>query len=122
MRSRSRFTPEQIIGMLREAGVALAQGADGGPGVPHPGHCRADFLPLAPGVWRFKGGAGQAAEGLGTEERPSQAGGGGPDPGQVDFIGSSQGKLLSPTRRGRGVYHVRQVLGVSERRVCLVLC
>jgi hypothetical protein len=52
--SRKRYTPEQIIGKLRESEVALAQGADGGSGLPYPGHCRTDFLSLAPRVWRFK--------------------------------------------------------------------
>ena len=44
--SRKRYTPEQIIGKLREAEVALAQG-DGGPSLPYPGHCRTDLLSLA---------------------------------------------------------------------------
>ena len=59
--SRKRFTPEQIIGKLREAEVALVEGADDGPGSPYPGHCRADLLSVAPGVRWFKDRTGQVA-------------------------------------------------------------
>lgn len=38
------------------------------------------------------------------------------DPG-----GGAQGKLTSPSRRREKVEHVREVLGVSERRACSVL-
>src|SRR5208337_1051264 len=43
---------------LREAKGSrggFGTGSDGGPGMPYPGHCRADLLSLAPGVRWFKG-------------------------------------------------------------------
>ena len=38
---RKTYGPEQIIGMLREADVALGQGSTVGEMPPCPGHCRA---------------------------------------------------------------------------------
>ena len=45
--ARRRHTPEQIIGELREAGVALAQGLVGGAGLRGLGVMGADVLALA---------------------------------------------------------------------------
>jgi hypothetical protein len=44
--SRKRYTPEQIIGMLRQAEVDLAQGD--GCDLPSSGCFRTELLPLAP--------------------------------------------------------------------------
>ncbi len=52
--SRKRYTPEQIIGKLREAEVALAQGQAAGQVCRTLGIARADLLSLAPGVWWVK--------------------------------------------------------------------
>ena len=99
----------------------LGAGADDGPGLPYPGHCRTDLLSLAPGVRWFKGRAGQAAQGPGARECPAETGGFGSHSGQTDSPGGGKGKLLSPTRRRQCIEHIRKALPVSERRVCGVI-
>ena len=44
-----------------------------------------------------------------------------PDPRQDDPQRGRPGKLLSPSRRRKCIDHVRQTLGVSERRACRTL-
>src|SRR3954467_942171 len=82
---------------------------------------RGDLLPLAPGVWRAQGRAGQAPEGAGDRECEVAPGGGGPHARQADPERGRLGKLLSPARRRVGIEHVRDKLQVSERRVCRAL-
>ena len=50
--SRKRYTPEQIISMLREAEVALAQGQSIGPSMSRARRIGAELLSLAQGIWR----------------------------------------------------------------------
>ena len=58
-----RKTPEQIISILCEAEVALAQRRDGGADL-SPSWCvGAELLPLAQGIWRLEDGSSQAIEG-----------------------------------------------------------
>ena len=45
----------------------------------------------------------------------------GPDAGQGHLAGGRTGKLLSPARRRLCVEHIREQLGVSERRACRAL-
>ena len=56
-----------------------------------------------------------------AENAPSQACSGRSDVGQPDAERGCRGKLLSPSRRRQCSEQVREVLGVSERRVCKVL-
>ena len=118
-----KFTAEQIIGKLREAEVALAQG-EGTAGVSAAGRNATDLLPLEEGVRRSSSRPSEAVEGIGKRECSSEASIGRCGVGQVDSQGSSFGKLLSPAKRRRAVQHVRDALGharVSERRACRVL-
>ena len=66
--SRKRFTPEQIIGMLREAEIRLSQGQTGWRDLPGAWCVRAELLPLAPRVWRDGGQPGAQVERTGTRE------------------------------------------------------
>ncbi len=50
--SRKRYTPEQIISMLREAEVALAQGQSVGQACRTLGVSEQSLLSLAQGIWR----------------------------------------------------------------------
>ena len=50
--SRKRYTPEQIISMLREAEVALSQDQSVGQGMSYAWCVRAELLPLAQRVRR----------------------------------------------------------------------
>src|SRR5215213_737768 len=82
---------------------------------------RGDLLPLAAGVWRAQGRAGQTPEGARDRERPAAPGGGRADLGQADLERGRLGKLLSPARRRACIEHVRDKLQVSERRACTAL-
>jgi len=76
---------------------------------------------MAQGIWWSEDGSGAADEGSGEGEPPAASRDLGPDIGQADPAGGGAGKLLSPARRRRCIDQVREVLDVSERRVCRVL-
>jgi hypothetical protein len=59
--ARKRFTPEQIIGMLREAEVRLSQEEKGQRHLSQPWNHGADLVPLAQGLWWYEGLPGQAS-------------------------------------------------------------
>jgi hypothetical protein len=82
---------------------------------------RADLLSLAQGVWRPEDGSGAADEGPGEREHAAAPRDLRPDAGQVNLAGGGTGKLLSPAQRRRCIDQVKDVLDVSERRVCRVL-
>ena len=117
MASKKRSV-EEIIGKLREAEVALAQGETVAQA------CRGIgpyVLPVAAAVWGAENRPGEAVAGDGSGERTTQACGSGPDVGQPDSEGGSTGKLLSPARRRRCVEVVGDRYGISERRACRAL-
>ena len=111
--SRKRYTPEEIIGKLREAEVRLSQGEKIGVicralGVSEQSYYR----------WRREYGGlkvdqAKRLKDLGEGECPAQTGGLGSDAGQADPEGSCGGKLLSPARRRDAVDHIQ----VSARRI-----
>ena len=82
--SRKRYTPEQIISMLREAEVALSQGQSVDPGMSYAWCVRAELLPLAQRVRRASYRPGQAPQGAGEGEWPSPEGCLRSDLGQAD--------------------------------------
>ena len=120
MASKKRSV-EEIIGKLREAEVALAQGE------------MVALVCRSTGVsdhtfyrWRQQYGGlridqARRLAGDGSGERTTQACGSGPDVGQPDSEGGSTGKLLSPARRRRCVEVVGDRYGISERRACRAL-
>ena len=115
-----KYTPEEIIGKLREAEIAIAQG------VTTPETCRRIAVSeQAYYRWRKEYGGlktDQARRMKDLEENARASPGDLRfDAGQADFAGSCVGKLLSPARRRWCVDHVRRELAVSERRVCRVL-
>ena len=118
--SRKRYTPEQIIGKLREAEVALAQGETTGQVCRTLGIAEKTFY-----RWRREYGGLKVEQAkrlkVLEQENTRLRGGGGSYPGQTDPSGGGKGKLLSPTRRRQCVDHIRKALPVSERRVCWVL-
>src|ERR687897_2061952 len=63
----------------------------------------------------------QAPQGAGVRERSPQEAACREGAGHRHSKGGEPGKLLSPTRRRAAVEHVRQQLGVSERRACRVI-
>ena len=67
MASKQRSV-EEIIGKLREAEVALAQGEDGGPGMQGYRGIGPYVLPMAPAVWGAEDRPGEAVAGDGSGE------------------------------------------------------
>ena len=119
MAAPKKLSAGQIINQLRRAEVALANGK------------RVKQVCRELGVseqtyyrWRKEYGgmkvsqasAKRLKQGVREAKPATEAGG-----GQHDFEGSVQGKLLSPERCRRCVVHMRQRLGVSERKACRVL-
>ena len=119
--SKKRYTPEQIIGKLREAEVALAQGETAGQVCRTLGIAEQTFYRWRREYGGLKVEQARAAQGPGAREYPAETGGVGSHPGQTDPPGGGKGKLLSPTRRRQCIEHIRKALPVSERRVCGVI-
>jgi len=63
--ARKDYTPEQAIGMLREAEVRLSQGEKIGKLCRGLGDLRAELLSLAARLWRPESRSGASAEGSG---------------------------------------------------------
>ena len=82
---------------------------------------RGHLLSLATGVRRPEDQSGQTPQGTRNRKRTPVPGRIRPDAGQGDFAGGRTGKLLSPARRRLCVEHIRDKLGVSERRACQAL-
>jgi len=61
--ARKDYTPEQAIGMLREAEVRLSQGEKIGKICRGLWDLGAELLPVASPVWRAEGRSGEAPEG-----------------------------------------------------------
>jgi hypothetical protein len=66
-----KHTPEQIVSLLRQIEVAVANGKTTPVACRDNGHHRADVLPLAQRVRWLAGGPGAAAEGTGAGEQRS---------------------------------------------------
>ena len=106
-----KHTAEQIVNLLRQVEVAVANGKTTAAGVQGSRDRRADVLPLAQGVRRVAGGPGAAAEGAGAGEREAEAVGSGAEPGEAGVEGHRLGKLLSPERRRCAVSHAQRSMG-----------
>jgi hypothetical protein len=75
MARRKKHTPEQVVNLLRQIEVAVANGKTTSQACKGSGDHGADVLPLAQGVRRSAGGPGAAAEGAGVGEREAEAAG-----------------------------------------------
>ena len=94
-----RYKPEQIVTVLRQIEVAVANGKSTPQACKEAGIHTSDVLSVAEGIWRSEGGASQTTEGIGEREQPVEAPGGGAVDGEAGVAGCSGGKLLSPERR-----------------------
>ena len=61
--ARKRHTAEQVVNLLRQVEVGIANGKTTGLGMQGSADHGADILPLAQGVRRVAGGPGEAVEG-----------------------------------------------------------
>src|SRR5215207_463040 len=93
-------------------------GPGGGQGTRHK---RSYFPPLEEPVRCYEHQRSEAPQGAGEGECSPQEASRREGAGHRHPKGGEQGKLLSPTRRSAAVEHVRQRLGVSERRACGVI-
>ena len=76
-----KYQPEQVVNLLRQIEVAVANGEDDGPGIEGSRDRGADVLSMAQGVRRAASGPGETAEGVGAGELEAEAFGGQPEPG-----------------------------------------
>ncbi len=100
---KSRFSEEQIIGILKrvERGQAL------GRRLPRDGHQRRDLLSLESPIWRPRGQPTPAVASVGRRESAAQAGGRRLDAGQSGAEGHYRKKLVTPTARRRAVGYLQ---------------
>ncbi|MBS7668142.1 IS3 family transposase [Croceicoccus gelatinilyticus] len=119
--ARKRYTPEQIIGMLREAEVRLSQGEKIGSiarllGISEQSYYR----------WRreYGGLKTSQAKRLKDPEKENQRLRKAVSDLTLDALilkEGCRGKILSPSRRRLAIDHVQEVIGVSQRRACRVV-
>ena len=118
---KKQYKPEEIVTELRQVDMHLSQGSSVADAIRQIGVSGGHLLSLATGVRRPEDQSGQTPQGTRNRKRPPAPGRIRPDPGQGDFAGDRTGKLLSPARRRLCVEHIRDKLGVSERRACQAL-
>ncbi|MCB1641657.1 MAG: IS3 family transposase, partial [Xanthomonadales bacterium] len=119
--ARKRYTPEQIIGMLREAEVRLSQGEKVGAisrslGISEQSYYR----------WRREYGGLKVSQArrLKDLEKENQRLRKAVSDLTLDALilkEGCRGKVLSPSRRRLAINHVQEALGVSQRRTCKVV-
>ena len=111
---RSRFTEEQIIGVLREQEA----GAVGRRALPQARDFVGDVLRLEGEVRRDGCVGRQAAQGARGRERAAEAALCRRDARQRRAEGTAGKKMVTPAARREAVAHLRASLEVSERRAC----
>jgi hypothetical protein len=70
-----KYQPEQVVNLLRQIEVAVANGKTTSAGSEGSRDRRTDVLPMAQGVRRSAGGPGEAVEGTRAGEREVEASG-----------------------------------------------
>jgi len=110
----SRFSEEQIIGVLKEheAGVSVAD------------LCRKHGVSDA-SIYKWKakfgrdgGLGGQAAEDAGGRKHGAEAAAGRRHAGQCGVGGSLGEEMVTPARKRKAIVHLRDAFRMSERRAC----
>ena len=109
--------PEQIVTVLRQIEVQMANGKTVPPSLQGSRNSHPDVLSMAEGVRRsLRVDQVRRLKELETGEWPTEEVGSRSGVGPCDSAGDILGKLLSPPRRRQAVKHVCQAMGVSERR------
>ena len=104
---KKTFTPEQIVGKLRQIEVLVSQGKTVPLACKDSGDHDQTYYRWRQRVWRPATGAGQEAERSAEGKRAAQARPGHSDAGKTGPEGYRGGKLLSPVRRRIAVQHAR---------------
>ena len=119
--SMKRYKPEQIVTLLRQIEVEIANGKT------TPQACQeAEITAQTYYRWRKEFGGlkldqAKRLKELEKENSRVEAAGGGAFPGEAGSAGCGAGKLLSPERRRCAVEHAREEYGLSERHACRLL-
>eukprot|EP00581_Thalassiosira_minuscula_P022961 CAMPEP_0184406080 /NCGR_PEP_ID=MMETSP0738-20130409/1294_1 /TAXON_ID=385413 /ORGANISM="Thalassiosira miniscula, Strain CCMP1093" /LENGTH=127 /DNA_ID=CAMNT_0026762837 /DNA_START=624 /DNA_END=1003 /DNA_ORIENTATION=+ len=116
-----RETPEGIVSKLRQIEVLQGQGMTVADASRQIGITEQTFYRWRKQYGGMSRGQLKRLKELEKENQRLEARGLGSDAGQADPRRGRKGKLLSPSRRRRCIDHVRQVLGISERRACRTL-
>ena len=77
--------PEQIVAVLRQIEVQMANGEDSTPRLQRSRNPRPELLPVAEGIWRAEAGSGETAEGIEEGERSPEATGRGAVAGEAGW-------------------------------------
>ena len=116
-----RYKPEQIVTMLRQIEVSIANGKT------TPQACKEAEITIQTFYrWRKEYGGlkmdqAKRMKEPGERERQVETAGGGAGAGQTDPEGYCGGKLVSPERRRCAVEQAGEKYEVSERRACRVV-
>ena len=118
---RSKFTEEQIIGILREQGRRIRRRCEDGGAVPQARDQQRDVLRLEGQVRRDGSVRREAAEGSRRRECPAEAalGGVAARPGRAE--GPPVAKVVTPAARREAVAILVERHEMSERRACAVI-
>ena len=119
--SIKKYKPEQIIAVLRQIEVRMANGKTAPQACKEAGIHTQTYYRLAEGIRRAEGGAGKTAQGTGDGEWAAEAAGGRVIAGEAGAWGCGAWKLLNPERRRYAVEHAREQHGLSERHGCRLL-
>ena len=116
--TKKRQTPEQIVTLLRQVEVAVANGKGTPQACKEAAITDADVLPLAERIRGPEAGPSETAERAREGKLPTETRRGGAVSGETDPAGGGPGKLLSPNRRRQAVTTAQQRHGLSERQAC----
>ena len=113
--------PEQIVTVLRQIEVQIANGKKVPQACKEAGIHTPDLLSLAEGVRRTEARPSQTAEGIGEGECATETASGGAVDREAGTAGCGAGKLVSPERRRCAVERAEHEYGMSERHACWLL-
>ena len=118
---RKRYKSEEIVAKLRQVDVHLSQGSSVADAIRQIGVSEVTYYRWRQEFGGLKISQVKRLKELEAENARLRRAGIRPDAGQGDPAGGRTGKLLSPARRRLCVEHIRDKLGVSERRACQAL-
>ena len=119
--ARRRYTPEQIIGMLRESEVRLAEGGESGAICRELGISEQSYYRRRGEYGGLKVSQARPFERVGERDPAAQESCFNLTLDALILKEVVEGKVLSPSRCKDAVDHVQAALGCSERRACRVI-